>query len=92
MSRQLLRLRPRTRVCASSARAAPPLRSLRRQPGRRGLPPARLFAPSGFLMIFLIVGRWRLSLGFLCLTFVCRSRRAPSVLHTDKIERSRMDH
>ena len=43
-------------------------------------------------MIFLIAGRWRRFLAFLCLTFVCRSRRAPSVLHTDKIERSRMDH
>ena len=80
MSRQLLRLQPRTHVYASFVRAVPPLRTLRHQPGRHALSQARLFVPSGFLMIFPIVGRWRRFLGFLFLKFACRSQRFLGVL------------
>ena len=80
MSRQLLRLQPRTRIYASFVRVAPPRRSLRHQPGRHALSKPRPFVPPGFLMIFQIVGRWRRFLGFLFLKFVCRSRRFLGVL------------
>jgi len=78
--RQLLQWWPLTRVYVSFARVAPPLKPLKRQPGRHALPQALLFVPSGFLMIFPIVGRWRRFLGSLFMKFICRSQRFLGVL------------